>query len=318
MKNKKSKLILIAAISAFVTYIINKLIVTMATIDNKLFSYNSSLYAWKQGNIFYTKQGSGSPLLLLHDLDAFSSDYEWHKVVSSLEANHTVYTLDLIGCGRSDKPKITYTNYLYVQLITDFIRDVICTKTNVVSTGLSGTFVTMSCFQNPSLFDKLIFINPTNMAETNSLPIKSLQLKKKLLELPLVGPFIFNLLSSKHNIRTTFENKYFYNKDSISNKYINIYHESAHTNDTYSRFLLASILSSFTNVNTNKALAKLSNRIFMLFGDQINNLEIIMDEYSDVNSSIEMSTIPNTKHLPQMENPESIIRMIDEILTFEK
>jgi pimeloyl-ACP methyl ester carboxylesterase len=56
----------------------------------------------------------------------------------------------------------------------------------------------------------------------------------------------------------------------------------------------------------------------MLFGDQINNLEIIMDEYSDVNSSIEMSTIPNTKHLPQMENPESIIRMIDEILTFEK
>ena len=50
------------------------------------------------------------------------------KVIDKLAENHAVYALDLLGCGRSEKPKITYTNYLYVQLISDFIKNVIHEK----------------------------------------------------------------------------------------------------------------------------------------------------------------------------------------------
>ena len=64
------------------------------------------------------KKGEGTPLLLVHDLNCASSNYEWKYVVDDLSKRHTVYAIDLLGCGHSDKPKMTYTNYLYVQLLT--------------------------------------------------------------------------------------------------------------------------------------------------------------------------------------------------------
>ena len=102
-------------------------------------------YHWKFGNIYYKKAGSGSPLLLIHDLNHYSSSMEWDKVIDTLSEKHTVYTIDLLGCGKSDKPAITYTCYLYVQLLTDFIRDIIGEKTDIIATGASSSFVTAAC-----------------------------------------------------------------------------------------------------------------------------------------------------------------------------
>ncbi len=78
---------------------------------------------FKYGRIYYTRQGQGAPLLLLHNLDTISSGYEWSKILKKLEKDrfHRIHTLDLLGCGRSDKPSLTYTNFfLYVQLLTSF------------------------------------------------------------------------------------------------------------------------------------------------------------------------------------------------------
>ena len=48
---------------------------------------------------------------------------------------HTVYTIDLLGCACSEKPGVTYTNFVYVQVICDFIRNVIGEKTDVITSG---------------------------------------------------------------------------------------------------------------------------------------------------------------------------------------
>ena len=88
--------------------------------------------------IFFTqKKGTGTPMLLLHDLHCASSGREWQYIEDTLAKDHTVYTLDLLGCGRSDKPAITYTNFLYVQLIVTFIKQVIGCPTDVIASGLS-------------------------------------------------------------------------------------------------------------------------------------------------------------------------------------
>ena len=111
-----------SAVTTGVMYFVNKLIESnlTASINTKT---GEKYYHWKHGNIYYNKTGNGHPLLLIHDLNAFASHYEWTEVTEKLSVNHTVYTLDLIGCGKSDKPSITYTNYFYVQLIQDFINE---------------------------------------------------------------------------------------------------------------------------------------------------------------------------------------------------
>ena len=106
------------------------------------------------------KEGTGSPVLLIHDLNHYSSSMEWDKVIGTLSKEHTVYTIDLLGCGKSDKPAITYTCYLYVQLLTDFIRDIIGEKTDIVATGASASFVTAACQNIADQIDHIILVCP--------------------------------------------------------------------------------------------------------------------------------------------------------------
>ena len=100
---------------------INKYIKVSAVSKNLLQQPNPHCYRWRFGNIYYTKEGTGKPLLLLHDLNYFSSGCEWESLIPTLKKHYTIYTVDLLGCGRSEKPNLTYTNFLYVQLLSDFI-----------------------------------------------------------------------------------------------------------------------------------------------------------------------------------------------------
>lgn len=114
MNWKKTLLFISTAIgtTTLAFHVINKFIFN--TSDELSEEDSSNYYNWKFGNIYYQKTGSGSPLLLIHDLNHYSSSMEWDKVIDTLSREHTVYTIDLLGCGKSDKPAITYTCYLYV------------------------------------------------------------------------------------------------------------------------------------------------------------------------------------------------------------
>ena len=113
-------------------HIVNRCAQAFATVKNLLDKHKGAFYDWRFGQVYYTKTGSGSPLLLVHDLAPAASSYEWDLLLKDLSADHTVYCLDLLGCGRSDKPNLTYTNYFYVQLINDFIEHVIHEKTDII------------------------------------------------------------------------------------------------------------------------------------------------------------------------------------------
>ena len=131
MKDSKHKLLTLAAlttIAAGVVHVANRVIVASSQLKEMLDFSNHNYYHWRFGKIYYTKKGKGSPLLLIHDTMPGASGYEWSRVEDQLAQEHTVYTLDLLGCGRSEKAGITYTNFLFVQIICDFIKNVIKIK----------------------------------------------------------------------------------------------------------------------------------------------------------------------------------------------
>lgn len=73
----------------------------------------------------------------------------------SARQKHTVYTIDLLGCGYSDKPNITYTAYMYTQLLNDFIVNVIARRVSVAATGQSAPLTIMAAYNNPYLLIRL-------------------------------------------------------------------------------------------------------------------------------------------------------------------
>ena len=107
MKKKNHKLLTLAVLAGSATTIIhvaNKFIAATSQLKEMLDISCRNFYEWRLGDIYYTKRGEGSPILLIHDLLPGASGYEWNRIEKELATEHTVYTIDLLGCGRSAKP----------------------------------------------------------------------------------------------------------------------------------------------------------------------------------------------------------------------
>lgn len=314
MKKNKHKLLTAGVLftaAAGVIHIVNHAIFTTATLKDLLKSSANNYYDWRFGKVYYKKKGHGSPLLLIHDLTVYSSAYEWNKVIDKLAENHTVYALDLLGCGRSEKPKITYTNFLYVQLISDFIKNVIREKTDIVASGFSGSFVLLACHNESELFGKLSLINPPSLFGLSKAPTKRNKLYKFILELPIFGTLIYNMKTCQSNIQLLLTEQYLYNPFLASAEIIDTYYEASHKGYGNARFLLSSIVGNYTNNNVTHALKDINNSIVIINGDAEAQREETKDSYLKCNPAIEYFNITKAKHLPQLENPDSLLEILN-------
>lgn len=288
-------------------HIINKALYHISTTEDYLYTKNENFYNWRFGKIFYTKQGKGNPILLIHDLNVCSSSYEWHEITKELSKTNTVYTIDLLGCGNSDKPNLTYTNYLYVQLITDFIKQIIGRKTDLIATNFSSSIAIMTCSNNNEMINKIMLVNPANMTMLSKNPNKHTKALKFLIYMPVIGTFIYNIMLNKKTIEKDFNKTYFYNYNYVKEKDILTYLESSQKNNTHGKYLYANIKGRFTNINILRNLKKINNDIFIITGNANPENRLAADQYQNYLPSIEIAGIDETKLLPQLEKPEEFL-----------
>lgn len=308
----------LAALSAVTLHMINKFIYFSATIDNLLSNPSGTYYDWKFGKVYYTKHGNGKPLLLIHDLTTHSSAYEWNKISKELAKNYTVYSLDLPGCGRSEKSNITYTNYLFVQLVDDFIKHVIGEKAKVIATGESGSFVIGACQNNPSIIGDIILVNPTDIRRLTRIPGKRSKMLTWIINTPILGTFIYNIAAKQKSIEILFKEKYFYNTDKVTNEMVRTCYESAHSGGASSKYLFASLVGHYTTINIKHCLKSINNSIFILIGDGDPSYRETAEEYQELLPSIEIADVKETKYLPQLENPEAFMEQINILFAEEE
>lgn len=313
MSKKINTFLMLAGLTTATIHILNRFEYKRSTENNFLRTTPGKYYDWRFGKIRYIKKGSGSPVLLLHDLTAGSSLYEYHRILGSLSKTHEVYALDFLGYGLSDKPDMTYTNYLYVQLITDFIKNVIGKKTDVICSGDAAPIAILSCHNEKDIIDKVVTINPQSLYELNKIPSKRTKLLKMLLAAPVFGTFAFNLYTSKNAIEKKFKEEYFYQAASVKQEYILNYWESAHTSDYLSKFSYSSYLGKYTNANIIHALKEVNNSIYIIAGKHKEDIVTTVDNYEYYNNAIESVYIENAKGLPQLETPNEVLA---HILTF--
>lgn len=292
-------------------HMINKLVYFSATLDNLLSNPSGSFFEWKFGKIYYTKHGKGKPILLIHDLSTYSSAHEWNKIIKELSKKNTVYSLDLLGCGRSEKPNITYTSYLYVQLISDFIKHIIGEKTDIIATGISNSFVLAACQNDSSIINRIIMVNPSDIKILAKSPNKKSKTLAHIINLPVFGTFLYNILTRKSDIEALFHMDYFYNNSKVDNDLISTYYESAHSSNPNSKYLFASLIGYYTTINVRHCLKSLNNSIFIIKGNRNPEYADTAKQYTDILPSIEVIGIDDIKYLPQLEEPRKFIEQID-------
>lgn len=307
MNKKVKKFITFAALTGGAMYAFNKFIDFTASYRGLTSDENENYYAWRNGTIYYQKKGCGSPILLIHDLNPISSSCEWSHIIDKLAETHTIYAIDLLGCGKSEKPSSSYVNYLYVQLVNDFIQNVIQEKTDLIVTGESFSFAVMAARMNPKLIGKITAINPTDITYNVQSPNKCSELIKHIFELPIIGTFIYNLAANTKTINKQFTDKYYCDASKIPVNLPDIYYEAAHLQGSNGKYLYASILGKYTNINMIHALKLVTNPIHFMITDAAS--EDIKD-YLNYNKNIMIDHISEAGYLPQLEKPDAVISLL--------
>lgn len=309
MKSMK-KLICWSAVITACTHFANKAISHLALVKRLLPVNNGSYYETRFGSVFYTKTGSGSPLLLIHDLQPESCGYEWNMLMTQLSESHTVYTVDLPGCGRSEKQNLMYTSYLYVQFLEKFCKDVIGEPAIIAATGTSCTFTLLAAAEKTDIASRIVLVNPATFAAQIIKPEKKASLYCKLVSLPVFGSCLYNQAFSLLRMREKFATQYFYKRTPAMESCVNAYYEAAHTGSRDGRFLYASILAGCMDLPVAHVLPKISVPVTLIAGEEKPGALVTADAYKQLQPDITIKTIPGTRHLPQLECPDVLSQML--------
>jgi pimeloyl-ACP methyl ester carboxylesterase len=110
------------------------------------------------------------PILLIHGFGA--SIGHWRYNIAALAEHHTVYALDLVGFGGSEKPPTRYVSSLWVEQVFDFWRTFINQPMILVGNSIGSLVALMAAHQHPELAAGLVTISLPDVAvRTEAIPL---------------------------------------------------------------------------------------------------------------------------------------------------
>jgi pimeloyl-ACP methyl ester carboxylesterase len=135
--------------------------------------------------------GTGPAILLIHGIGDNSTT--WDTVQSKLAQRFTVIAPDLLGHGKSDKPRADYSVAAYANGMRDLLSVLDIEQVTVVGHSLGGGVAMQFAYQFPQLVERLILVGAGGVTKdvNIALRIASVPMGSEalaLLRLPMVLP----------------------------------------------------------------------------------------------------------------------------------
>lgn len=105
----------------------------------------------------FLRAGSGPVLLLVHGIG--DSADTWRDLIPVLARDHTVIAPDLLGHGRSDKPRADYSVAAYANAMRDLLGILDVDRVTLVGHSLGGGVAMQFAYQYPERVERLVLVS---------------------------------------------------------------------------------------------------------------------------------------------------------------
>lgn len=184
-------------------------------------------WQWQGNSIYYVCAGEKNfnkpPILFVHGFGA-STDH-WCKNIAQLKSQFQVWAIDLLGFGRSAKPKQEYSGKLWQEQLHDFITEIIGQPTVLTGNSLGGYAAMCVAANYPQITHGLILLNsagpfsdstPSNQKpRSNSLG----KLARSILLQPWASWLLFQYVRRRSVIKKTLS-KVYYDQSAVTTKLV--------------------------------------------------------------------------------------------------
>jgi pimeloyl-ACP methyl ester carboxylesterase len=276
----------------------------------------AKFFSWKHGRIFYKESGTqnpGTPIVFVHGIGAGVSSFMWRKNFDVLGQKFRVYALDLLGFGFSDKPaSAPYSPDLYVELISDFIREVTGGPVNVVASSLGAAYVVRVAEEHPELIRAMILNAPAGYDDALSTrPGMAGAAFYGLLQSPVLGTSFYNVMASERSIRDYARHTLFYDYRRVTNRFVSHLYATSH--QAGAQHAIAAFLSGYLNIDMRAAFSRLAQRVILVWGKQDQTSPLAKaSALLDLNPKAELEVFDFCRMLPEQEHPELFNALVRE------
>ena len=134
--------------------------------------------------VTYRRMGEGPPIVLIHGIT--SSSRTWRSVMPALAEHYTVIAPDLLGHGRSAKPRGDYSLGAYASGVRDLLLALDIPRANVVGHSLGGGIAMQFAYQFPERVDRLVLVDSGGLGTEVNLALRAATLPGSEWVLPLL------------------------------------------------------------------------------------------------------------------------------------
>lgn len=245
------------------------------------------------GQMHYQSLGKGSPLLLLHPMG--TSVYAWSRVMRQLANDYTVYALDAMGQGDSDKPKKDYTIEEFANAVVNFMKAKSIAKASIIGNSIGAVFATRVAAANPDLVEKLVLVGCPCHETENERQESRASLKDRYDENNLSFPRTMETLKQTYT-QVSLELLEKVNED-LKKAGVWAYKTSL----------------AFNNYDIVTDLKKIAASTLIIFGEK-DRLRAKESTIKKCVKGSELVIIPDAGHLPQMDNPDEFVKAAQSFL----
>ncbi len=278
-------------------------------------------WTWRSYEIFVTELGpeepqAGSlPILLVHGIYAGASSFEFRKLAPLLARRHRVVALDLLGCGLSEMPELTYSAELFVEQIVDALGEFFDGPMLLVGSSLGAAFAARAAVRCPDRVAALALICPTGLAGVlDGDPKPAQRVAGTIFRSPIAGESAWNALAAKPTLRWFLEFQSYADKASVTPEVVDNYY--ALTHQLGARFVPSYFVGGALNVDLAQDLPFVEAPVLVLWGERASRTNPVRNaqEYARLAPRGSVATFADSGLLPHEEEPQATADTIERFL----
>lgn len=255
--------------------------------------------------LHYIKQGEGKPLVLVHGFAG--STYTWRELIPRLTDHYTVYALDLLGFGLSDKPpEGDYDMESQGKLVLGFIDALKLPSATLIGHSMGGVVVAYAALAAPSKVDALVIIEGGFYSGGAPAFLKYIFFP---LDRIMARQFYTKGLRKKSLLVS------YYNKSIVTDEVLEAYLRPTRT--PHALDAMAQMMRSVGPQTYEGTAANISKPTLIVWGDMRRKLGVKLEDAERLNREIQGSRLIHIKecgHYVQEEKPEELAKAIKDFL----
>lgn len=284
---------------------------------------HSQTWHWNGHSIRYQTAGdTGSALLLVHGFGA-SSDH-WRKNIPALAEHHRVFAIDLLGFGRSDKPKpgvpSRYTFETWGQQLLGFCQEIVGTPVFLAANSIGCVAAMQTAVMAPDWVQGVIALDCSlrllHDRKRLTLPWYrrySAPMLQKVLAYEAIGYFFFARLARAKVIRNILLKAYS-RKEAVTDELVELLLQPAFDDGAADVFLAFTAYSQ--GPLPEDLLPQLTCPVLLVWGEDDPWEPVdLARQLAEFESVDEFITLPGVGHCPQDEAPELVNPLIHDWVT---